>query len=292
MSKKIKLLTIFLMSLFIIIAGIIIFLKNNSKSIVIIKNGKITSENLIDDFINEASQGNESKLIIVIKEPKNKTNIEVEFISKKNEESIDQEDIQSWIKRNVPDSEEDYQRIYGYYKLSINGEEKERYNGFRWNIKRNTIDGIVKLILFNNTKNHQNVNICEYNLDNSNYEQKIKINYKHNKNSEIKTIINKNISNQYDCNIYTFGGDVIITMLNGSEYSLEDAVNENILSSKDILNQAELDEKYGMCEYRYYLDGGSVEYLYPTHTILKDRKGDLYIGMNGEILSIINSIEK
>ena len=292
MSKKIKLLTILLITIFIVIIGIIIFLKNYSKNIVIIENGKIFNENLIDDFTNEVSQGKESKLNILIKETKNKTNIEIAFIPKENEENIGDEDIQSWIKRNVPENEEDYQRIYGYYKLSINGEENEKHNAYRWKLKRQTINNIVRLCLVNTAKNHQFIDICEYNLDNSKYKQRIKINYTQKEDLEIRTITNKNSSNQYDCNIYTFSGDVTIKMLNGIEYTLEDAVNKNVLSSKDILNQAELDEKYGMCEYRYYLDGGSVEYSYPTHTILKDKKGDLYIGMNGEILSSINSIEK
>ena len=45
-------------------------------------------------------------------------------------------------------------------------------------------------------------------------------------------------------------------------YELEDALNQKIITPDDIINQAKLDFKYGVCQEDYYSDGGSIEYKY------------------------------
>ena len=137
-------------------------------------------------------------------------------------------------------------------------------------------------------------NICEYNLEGSNYVQKFEMNYNQRKDLGIKTIIDKNSSDKYDYSVCTFGGDVTITIEGDMVYSLEDALSQNVISVEDILNQAKMDETYGLCESGYCLDGGSTEYLYTDYTILKyntlDGNKDLYIGMRGQIINKINNI--
>ena len=100
-----------------------------------------------------------------------------------------------------------------------------------------------------------------------------------------------------DYGLYTFGGDVIITIEQDMVYSLEDALNEKKITIQSILDQAKLDEKYGFCDASAYDDGGSIEYRYKDYTILKfnslDGNKDLIIGMQGSILNNKNfKIEK
>lgn len=139
------------------------------------------------------------------------------------------------------------------------------------------------------------VNQKEINEESNNDVQNFKLIYNQRKDLGIKTIIDKNTSDQYDYSICTFGGDVTITIDGDMVYSLEDALSKNIITGEDILEQAKIDEKYGLCEEGYYLDGGSTEYLYSDYTILKcntlDGNKNLYIGMKGEILSQINKIQ-
>ena len=62
----------------------------------------------------------------------------------------------------------------------------------------------------------------------------------------------------------------------------------NIITFNDILQQIDLDKKYGFCKVSEYLDEGSIEYLYENYTILEinEKNGniDLIIGMKGSII--------
>lgn len=302
MNKGLK---IFIGALIVLIAvcGIVFCMKPKEtakeelKDTVIITDGKIENENLIDEFINDTSKYKEKVLKIVEKHDENETNIQITFVPK--EEKISQENDENMIVNMtvyIPETEEDYQKEYGYYIFSINGEEKSRHNALRWQIKRATKDGMVKLYFYSIVDVTEFPTICEYDLEGSNYVQKFKISYNQRKDLGIKTIIDKNTSEKYDYNICTFGGDVTITVEGDMVYSLEDALSQNVISGEDILEQAKMDEKYGLCEKGYYLDGGSTEYCYSDYTILKcdtlDENKDLYIGMKGQILSQINKIIK
>lgn len=262
------------------------------KDTVIITDGKIENENLIDEFINDTSKDTERVLKIVERHDGNETNIQITFIPK--EEKISQEDDENMIVNmtaQIPETEEDYQKEYGSYIFSINGEEKSRHNALRWQIKRATKDDKVKLYFYSIADVTEFPTICEYDLEGSNYKQKFKITYNQRKDQGIKTITDKNTG---DYSLCTFGGDVTITIDGDMVYSLEDAVSQNVISKEDILEQAKMDERYGLCEMGYYLDGGSTEYVYSDYTILKcntlDGNKDLYIGMSGQILSQINKI--
>lgn len=144
---------------------------------------------------------------------------------------------------------------------------------------------------------HLNEEIDELN----NLEKKqFKISYKQRKDLGINKIIDKDTSDKYDFNICTFGGDVEIIVEDDMVYPFDKALNEEVITADDILNQAEKDSEDGKCKKESYSDGGSIEYNYSTYTIVKfnnlDGNKDLYIAMpstQGEnILTKINDNNK
>lgn len=298
MSKGLKIL-IGVLIILVIVCGIIFFIKpkenvdEEQEDTVVITDGKIENEKLIDEFINDSLKDTQNTLKIIEKNGENETNIQITFVPK--EEITTQENEIVNIIAHIPETDEEYKKEYGYYIFSINGEEKARYDALRWEIKRATKDGRVTLHFYTISDVTEYPQICEYDIESSNYGQKFKITYNQRKDLGIKTIIDKNTSDKYDYSICTFGGDVTITIDEDEVYLLEDALIQNIISGEDILEQAKTDEKYGLCERGYYLDGGSTEYCYSDYTILKcdtlDGNKNLYIGMKGQILSQINRIE-
>lgn len=96
--------------------------------------------------------------------------------------------------------------------------------------------------------------------------------------------------------IYTFGGDVTIIVEQDMVYELKDALEQDVISIEEILQQAKADEKNVVCETREYDDGGSIEYLYPEYTILKyhtlEGNEDVYIGFRDGIINQLNKILK
>lgn len=268
----------------------------NIDNMVKITDGKIENEDLIDEFINEVIKENVATLKIRVKDNNSEENLEVDFVpsEQKKQEEISETNTTNTTVFNVPDTEEYYQKAYGYYKFSINGEEKARYNKLSWSIDKMTKENKVTLY-FNTYADITEIPIiCEYDLDSSNYKEKFELNYHQRKDLGIKTIIDKNLSDKYDYNVCTFGGEVTITIEKDMVYTLEDAIQQNVITAEDILNQAKIDEKYGICESRYYKDGGSTEYCYPEYTILKyntlDGNQDLYIGMKGQVINQLNEI--
>lgn len=268
----------------------------NIDNMVKIIDGKIENEDLIDEFINEVTKENVDTLKIRVKDNNSEKNLEIDFVPSelKKQEEISETNTTNTTVFNVPDTEEYYQKAYGYYKFSINGEEKARYNKLSWNIGRMTKENKVTLYFNNYEKPEEVLSICEYDLGSSNYKERFELNYHQRKDLGIKTIIDKNLSDKYNYNVCTFGGEVTITVEKDMMYALEDAMQQNVITVEDILSQAKMDEKYGICECGYYSDGGSTEYCYPEYTILKyntlDGNQDLYIGMKGQIINQLNGI--
>ena len=124
-------------------------------------------------------------------------------------------------------------------------------------------------------------------MNSSNYTTKYELSYIQRKDLGIKEV-----GDNGEYKIKTFGGDVELTVEDDMVYTLDDAIKQGIITCDDILNQCKIDEKYGKCEKAYYSDGGSTEYLYNDYTILKlntlNGDKDLIIGMHGQI---INSYE-
>ena len=69
-------------------------------------------------------------------------------------------------------------------------------------------------------------------------------------------------------------------------YEFKNALQEKVVIIDDILEQAKIDSKYGICEEGAYSDGGTVEYKYENYIIIKyntlDGNTDLVIAPKGD----------
>lgn len=101
-------------------------------------------------------------------------------------------------------------------------------------------------------------------------------------NSKLENVVNKNNSDTYKYNVYTYGGSVLIKDDN-AEYEFKEAIEKNIITIDEILNKAKEDSQNQICTEEIYYDGGSLQYRYSDYTILKyhERNGneDIVIGM-------------
>ena len=121
--------------------------------------------------------------------------------------------------------------------------------------------------------------------------------YTQNEKNELIKIIDKNFSKDYDFDVYTYGGDVLIN-INGKSYDFKEALLQNIISIDNILEKANDDAQNDICTEAKYLDGGSIEYWYSDYTILKynkeyigkNNRKDFVIGMKKEIINKVDEI--
>lgn len=104
----------------------------------------------------------------------------------------------------------------------------------------------------------------------------------------------KEIYDNGEYKIKTFGGDVIVT-INGIQYSFEEALQQGLITGDEIVEQAKIDAESGICVSSMFYDGGSTEYKYPNYTVLKlndlqydtqTTDKDLVIGMEGSFISL------
>ena len=267
-----------------------------NEEIVIIDNGNIQNENKIDAFIDKGDNREAGILQIHIISNDKTDNMTVEFVPGTYDETSFEES-ENTVNRQVPRSvttAEEYEEVYGYYKITMNGEETGRYDGLRWHMKRVTKDNTIQVIMESYLIEVTEFSvICEYSLESSNYEQKFELTYMARKDMGVKKIAEENQFDNLDFGVYTIAGDVSITIEGDMVYSLEDALTQGVITVQDILEQAKQDEKYGFCEEAYYSDGGSTEYRYTEYTILKyntlDGNKDLVIGMQGTIINQVNA---
>ena len=142
--------------------------------------------------------------------------------------------------------------------------------------------GIFTIINRNKTERKTNEILKISESDFLNYTKSFDLIYNQSKDKEINLLYK---TEKYS--IKAFRGDVQILKQN-KIYSLTDALMNNIITFNDILQQIDLDKKYGFCKVSEYLDEGSIEYLYENYTILeineKNGKTDLVIGMKGSII--------
>lgn len=139
---------------------------------------------------------------------------------------------------------------------------------------------IIILLGFIFAKLNNNKNTRTGEVDN--IESDYTLTYIQEEKTELKKIIDKNISNLYDYNIYTYGGNVVIE-IDSVKYDLKDALEKEIITIDRILNQAEKDSKNQICIEEKVYDGGSIQYRYSNYTLLKYHdltgKEDFVIGM-------------
>ena len=265
---------------------------NTRDDIIIIENGKIQNENLLDTFLKNTYNKEHSTLQINEISNGNTQITILEYVPGENDIKSNTSSENTTVNSVTPDKSwnyKDYQKYCGYYKMTKNGNE-EKFDTWHWEIKRTTDKNTVRVIF-----NAELIDVIdiplifEYNLDSSLYVKDYNLTYIKNEDNEIKQIAKINQFDNIDYGLYTFGGDVTITIEQDMVYSLENAINEKKITIQSILDQAKLDEKYGFCDASAYDDGGSIEYRYKDYTILKcnslDGNKDLIIGMQGSILN-------
>ncbi len=263
-----------------------------NNDIMIIEDGKIQNENLLDVFIENVNNKNSSTMQIEIISNGNTDTVMLEYVLGENDKNNDSSSDNVAVNSIAPDKDwtyTDYQKYFGYYKMTKNNKE-EKFDDFHWDIKRETEGNTVQVIFNSYISDLADIPIiCEYNLDSSLYEKKYDLTYNQRKDLGIYQIAKANQFDNIDFGLYTLGGDVSVTIEQDMVYSLEDALNESIIDVQSILDQAKLDEKYGICETAFYSDGGSIEYRYKDYTILKfnslDGNKDLIIGFSGTIIN-------
>lgn len=262
--------------------------ENIDKSYVSITNGVIRNENLIDEFINLDEKENKK---LEIHQDDNK--IIVEYIKPEYNENNQNKTSNIEIGNNT---EEDNKKYFGYYKLKINDDETRTFSRNKHSICRSTNINDNKVAVFFDSYSIDYAEIpliCEYNLDSSNYTKQFELNYMPRKDMGIKEVYDNG-----DYKVKTFAGNVTVCIEQDMVFSLEDALSNKVLTCEQIIEQAKMDERYGICKKGYYSDGGSIEYCYYSdiqnqYTILKlntlDGKKDLVIGFAGPILSKYNT---
>ncbi len=261
---------------------------DNDNDIIIIVDEKIQNENLLDIFLKNSNNKDPSTLQVNNISNGNTETITLEYVPGEND-TLSDDTTANYV---LPDKDwtyEDYQKYCGYYKMTKNDKE-EKFDTWHWQVKRVTNENIVKVIFDGEMFDLIDIPVIfEYNLDNSLYEKTYDLTYHGRKDMGIKQIAKTNQFDNINYGLYTLAGDVTITLEQDMVYSLEDALNQKIISIQSILDQAKLDEKYGICEMGYYQDGGSIEYRYKDYTVLKfnalDGNKDLIIGMPGSIIN-------
>ncbi len=268
----------------------VVSINNNTisqKDIVIIKDGKIENEQLIDKFIEEAvAENNENKELNIVQDEKiiKVTYTPGEYASAMLKQSQG-EDIATGV---FDGSTESKKNAYGYYTLFVNDEIQGEFPLIGHHIKRTTSNDTIILYFDAPLIDYATIpEICRYNLKSSNYTKKFYMVYNQRKDLGIKTVFN---TGEYE--VKTFGGDVQVVIDDDMVYNLEDALSKKVITPDDILEQAKIDAKYGICQSDSYDDGGSTEFMYKDFTILKlntlDGDKDLVIGMKGQIIDLYN----
>lgn len=266
--------------------------ENINNNIIIIENGEIKNENLLDTFIENSNKKQASILQINNISNGNTETITLEYVPGEYYINNNTSSENTTVNLVVPDvewSSENYQKYYGYYKLIKNNNE-EKFDNLHWNIKRLTNENTVQVIFYSYYFDLAEIPVIfEYNLDSSLYEKTFDLTYLQRKDLGIDKIADANQFDNINFGVYTFGGDVTVTIEQDMVYSLEDALNKKVICVQNILDQAKLDEKYGICSSAFFQDGGSIEYIYTDYTILKfntlDGNKDLIIGMSGSIIN-------
>ncbi len=101
---------------------------------------------------------------------------------------------------------------------------------------------------------------------------------------KVRTILNKDESEKYDYNVYSYNGEVNI-VIDGEEMSLRDALLKNKITMDEVIAKANQDVEDKKIDNDMYNDGGSIEYHYEDYTMIKvhnlDGNRDVYIGTAG-----------
>lgn len=275
--------------------------ESGEENIVIIKNGHINNESLIENFIEKANKKNNREMYLTIREYNSEDNYienKLSFIPSESAQKADENELENTV-INLIEQQNEYGKFI--FTKQTNGNEIElnkELNAFNYELKRKTKDDVVSLY-FNlkaSLKEDDDLVVCSYSLESSNYTKKFNLNYSQENDNKIDTIIDKGEKAEYEFNVYTFDGSVSFTKGTDMVYTFDTALDQGVITIEDILEQSKIDTKYGVCKMLYYLDGGSTEYYYDDYTILKFNSlggcKDLVIGPSGEIINKVDDLVK
>lgn len=156
-------------------------------------------------------------------------------------------------------------------KITTNIYDIEEYKLVKGNTPNNITDLKTYYSLdLQSIKTNKTIPICSYAEIKKTSNEKFEIQFNKNvNNQEITKILDKEESNKYDYNIYSYKGTVDI-LINGEKMSLRDAFINNKITVDEILEKAQKDAIVDKTIFGdMYLDGGSSMYIYNDYQILK-----------------------
>ena len=158
---------------------------------------------------------------------------------------------------------------YSNHSYSSQGIVNEEYLMQPYKMERKFIKegNVIKIILKKSVRSSEvedEVELFEYELQNTDYIENNHIYYAQRKDMGVDKI---NSEEEFD--IYVVGGNVTIAKNNEKAKDFSEAIDAKYISIDEILEQAELDSKYGVCRRGFYSDGGTIEYSYQDYTLIK-----------------------
>jgi len=281
--------------------------ENVEGNVVIIKDGKINNEDLIEKFINETDIMGSKSSELIIREYNSESNFIDSKLSYISNNVSEKESVENDMSNQVVNLVDGFGKFVFVENYNNWNAESKDFNALYYDLKRRTEDGIITLYFYSLSSlndEEREFDICSYSLESSNYTNKITLEYKPKDDMKLELIVDKNDKNfNYDFNIYTLGGDVYFMLDNYKDTLIRwifKAVNlgETLEGTSNLINnileQADIDAKYGICRKGIYSDGGSVEYCYDNYTILKfntlDGNKDFVIGGKGPIINKVTDL--
>ena len=246
----------------------------NMNDVVEINKTSIINEEKLDKFIDNIGSGESSVLYVKYR----KDYYVIEYFPGNKYKEVDNNN-EAFKDLNLTEE----QKTNGFIKVTYNSEVKYVFDITTHAIRRKVENGMVKTYVADFVDSRNNKDLFEYDLDSSKYKvSSFKIVYERTseESEDIKSIYDYTESEEVAYEVNKVGGEVKI-IIDEEEYSLEDALEKGLITPKDILIQAELDRKYGVCKSTSYWDD-SIEYYYDEYTILKMNdilhNDNLYIG--------------
>lgn len=183
---------------------------------------------------------------------------------------------------------------YSNDRFSSQGIVNEEYLMQPYKLERKFVkDGkIIQIILKKSNRSsnvEDEVRLFEYELQDTDYAENNHVYYAQRKDLGVATI-----NSEKDFSIYVVGGNVSVSKNSEEAKDFSQAIETKYISIPEILEQAEIDSKYGVCKRGYYSDGGTIEYRYQDYTLIKANtlagNKDFIIAPSNMIWSAISKI--
>lgn len=239
---------------------------------VVITNNKVYNLEKLDQFIKQANYGldeNTNKTIQIVYYTQQKDPIIEKLTINEENENTDKTTNEAKLEI-IEDYSKDKYLGENQEKIVRNEYSLKDYKIQRQYEKQEDEKEIIKIVLTktNATTNLPQIDLFSYDLNNTNYERKFELKYNARKDMGKEKIISKEENDNYDCDVYTLAGDVEV-IKNNQIYTFKEALDNKIITIEDILNQAKIDEQYGVCIGGEYSDGGTRKYDYQEYSIVK-----------------------